>query len=191
MLLDSKLLRCSTHHGSRCPITSIVHGRSTKQTGGGNIITCQPYLGHTLNRQQQTQGQQKLSLSQRQLPLTRQLRQSTDSTPQPEAQLSASEPPLSQEQRSGRPAGRVFQPCLRFTQQGKISWALDMLQQLITEHGSPERPDGDAILLVRLPSLALHIIFDQVCLQSAIADALHMLRIKRNHTEEISLGCTG
>ncbi|KAA6424792.1 MAG: hypothetical protein FRX49_04966 [Trebouxia sp. A1-2] len=67
----------------------------------------------------------------------------------PAAQASTHQQPFGQGTGShrGRPAGAVFQPCLQFIRQGNIAWALDTLKQLISECGSPERGDGDQILL--------------------------------------------
>lgn len=49
----------------------------------------------------------------------------------------------------------LLQPCLQLLRQGEVNQALDLLQQLTTQHGPPDRGVGDTILLVRPPSQIL------------------------------------
>lgn len=49
---------------------------------------------------------------------------------------------------SAAPAEGAFKPCLELAQQGQVDAALTLVQQLIYQGSFPERPQGDAILLV-------------------------------------------
>ena len=43
----------------------------------------------------------------------------------------------------------TLEPCLQLLEQGQVSEALDLLQELTTQHGPPDRDVGDIVLLVR------------------------------------------
>lgn len=49
----------------------------------------------------------------------------------------------------GCPKDTTLKPCLQLIQQGQVSAALDLLQELSSQYGPPERDVGDAILMVR------------------------------------------
>ena len=46
------------------------------------------------------------------------------------------------------PKDSAFRPCLDMVHNGNVQGALKLLEQVISRHGSPDRKEGDAILLV-------------------------------------------
>ena len=139
-LLRSLTPRCNEFRGDCTPV-SLVHGQATRDfTLKAAVVTRIQYAGpepsllsacvaqaHTTNRKN--------------LVITHYSRRRAA------MRASASQRPV--DQGKGQPQPAVFQPCLKCVSEGKINCALDMLRQLIAEHGPPERADGDAILLVR------------------------------------------
>lgn len=148
-MYSSYISRCNKCLGNNHISTSIVHTPSTRDTAGSAPITQQQQHGQPAHMQRTTcmaEGQHRLP-SHWQVPILG-IRHQLHTRPALEAQPSAHQFGKGNRLEKGRPAGTVFQPCLNFILQGKISWALDLLQQLISEHGLPERSDGDSILLV-------------------------------------------
>ena len=147
IMYNTKLLRCKAYSNSSYTSASNVQNWSKQTAARANIIP-QP-SNHTYRQPSRAQFAHAI-VSPGQLPVQQQ-GSSTRSTPA--AQPSAHQQPFGRGTGShrGRPAGAVFQPCLQFIRQGNIKWALDTLKQLLSECGSPERSDGDQILLVGLP----------------------------------------
>ncbi len=139
--------RCKVYSNSFYTSASNVQNWS-KQTAARANIVAQP-TNHTYRQPSRAQFSHAI-VSPGQLPLQH---QGSSTNIIPAAQSSTHQQPFGQGTGScrGRPAGAVFQPCLKFIRQGNVKWALDTLKQLISECGSPERIDGDQILLVGLP----------------------------------------
>ena len=144
IMYDTKLLRCKVYSNSFYTSASNVQNWSKQKPVRANIIP--QHTDRQLSRAQFAHA----IVSPGQLPVQQ---QGSSTKTMPAAQSSTHQQPSEQgtDSHSGRPAGAVFQPCLKFIRQGNIKWALDTLQQLISECGFPERSDGDHILLVGLP----------------------------------------
>jgi len=147
IMYNTKLLKCKVNSTSSYTSASNVQNWS-KQTAARSNIVHQP-TNHDCWQPSRAQFSHAI-VSPGQLPVQQ---QGSSKRNMPAAQSSTHQQPFGQATGShrGRPAGAVFQPCLNFIRQGNIKWALDTLKQLISECGSPERGDGDQILLVGLP----------------------------------------
>ena len=145
IMYNTKLLSCKVCSNSLDASASNVQNWSKQTAARANIIA-QP-TNHTYRQPSRAQFAHAIFS---QLPVQQ---QGSSTRSMPAAQSSTHQQPFGQGTGShrGRPAGAVFQPCLTFIRQGNIKWALDTLRQLISECGSPERSDGDQILLVGLP----------------------------------------
>ncbi len=147
IMYNTKLLRCKAYSTSFYTSASNVQNWSKQTAARANIIP--QATNHTCRQPSRAQFPHAI-VSPGQLPVQQ---QGSSTRIMPAAQSSTHQQPFGQGTSShrGRPAGAVFQPCLKFIRQGSIKWALDTLKQLISERGSPERSDGDQILLVGLP----------------------------------------
>lgn len=141
IMYNTKLLSCKVYSNSLDASASNVQNWSKQTAARANIIA-QP-TNHTYRQPSRAQFAHAIFS---QLPMQQ---QGSSTRSMPAAQFSTHQQPFGQGTGShrGRPAGAVFQPCLTFIRQGNIKWALDTLGQLISECGSPERSDGDQILL--------------------------------------------
>lgn len=144
IMYDTKLLRCKVYSTSFYTSASNVQNWSRQTAARANII---PQLTNHTDRQPSRAQFAHAIVSPGQLPVQQ---QGSSTRTIAAAQSSTHQQPFGQGTGShrGRPAGAVFQPCLNFIRQGNIKWALDTLKQLICECGSPDRSDGDQILLV-------------------------------------------
>lgn len=158
-MYTSKPSKCNHHLGSCHATASTLHDRYTSiQTDARLINMWQPSHHHMFFKQQQASAAQAQHVlaSRNQLAVMRRHAaarnmshaHTSTCTRQPTPQRVQAQP-------RGRPAGPLFQPCLDLVGQGNVVVALDVLRQLITAHGSPDRSDGDQVLLVGLPRLAL------------------------------------
>lgn len=161
-MYNTKLRRCKVYSTSFYTSASNVQNWSKETAARANIII--PQQTNYASRQRSRAEFAHAIVSPGQLPVQQ---QGLSTRHMPAAQASTHQQPFGQGTGShrGRPAGAVFQPCLQFIRQGNIAWALDTLKQLISECGSPERGDGDQILLVGLlfSCSFLHNVFELPC----------------------------
>lgn len=157
-MYKSKPSKCNHHIGSCHATVSTLHDRYTSfQTDARPINMRQPSHHCMLFKLQPAsaaQAQHVLASRVQLAVMRRHAATRSMSHAHPSTYTRQQTPQQARAQQTGRPAGPLFQPCLDLVGQGNVGVALNTLRQLITAHGSPDRSDGDQVLLVGLPRLA-------------------------------------